>query len=74
MPAIIATPSRTAIAVSAVRSLRCAEAAQGEADHAQRLEVVEDLLHAQPGVLVDDAAVREEQHAVGDRGGGRRRG
>ena len=35
MPAIIATPSSTAIAVSAERSLRSARPAQREADHAR---------------------------------------
>ena len=64
VPAIIATPSRIAIAVSAERSLRWPDAAQRERGHADRLEVVEDLLDREVPVLVHDEPVGEEELPV----------
>ena len=77
MPAISATPSAIAIAVSTTRSLR----AGSRADHASislaaharevpdRLHQVERLLGGRAVAVVDDAAVGEDQQAVGERGG-----
>ena len=68
MPAIIATPSSTAIAVSAERSLRVGRAPGGpEPITRQRLQVVEDLVLRRALVVVDDLAVGQEQDRVGDR-------